>query len=149
MQSYVLLGSGNMRPLEASDWRRDDLEARFVAGTVDTAYPGYGHDFRPVFVDKGGLTATELEQGHSPPGALELPGHLSPYLRCMLSVATRLQITPDNQVNKASLVVELRDTWKQMRGEDASKPDLEHMATFLREPESKAGRGTRRLILKK
>ena len=59
---------------------------------------------------------------------LILPEHLSPYLKCMLAVAKKLRIDPDNQVNKASLEEELKEVWRKMRGAEPEPTDLSWMA---------------------
>jgi hypothetical protein len=67
--------------------------------------------------------------------------HLSPYLALMLSVAKKLEITPDNQPKKDVVVAELKDAWPE--GAPPSPTLAEYMATALREIDSQGGRNKR------
>jgi hypothetical protein len=73
--------------------------------------------------------------------------HLSPYLRTMIAVAKRLEVSPANQPKKVSVEAEIVTTW---RGAKAPSPtQIASMATFIREPESQAGRRPHRPTRKK
>ena len=128
-------------------WRSDVLSPRFLLGRInlqnarDKFYASKDHYV--VFIGEESLGAYLLEQPHNKPDEALLPEHLSPYLKCMLAVARQLDISPENQPKKASLEATLKETWLRMRGAEPASTDLDRMATLLREPESKAGRGAK------
>jgi hypothetical protein len=68
--------------------------------------------------------------------------HLSPYLKTMLAVAKKLNITPENQPKLEVVTTELRACWTG--SEPLSDRLLRAAATLLREPESKLGRAKKR-----
>jgi hypothetical protein len=59
----------------------------------------------------------------------------------MLGVAEKLQITPENQPKKASIVAELEAAWTL--SDPLSANMIEAMATALREPGSQLGRAAK------
>jgi hypothetical protein len=72
--------------------------------------------------------------------ALNVP-HLSPYLAHIIQVASKLKITPENQLTKDAIEAELRPAWpKSPRDDDPSKNLIEAAATLMREPQSQLGR---------
>jgi hypothetical protein len=63
----------------------------------------------------------------------------SEYLKFMLEMTQKMGLTPENQIGKDAVMAQLKAAWKG--SVDLSRNDLNSMATLLREPESKLGRG--------
>lgn len=74
--------------------------------------------------------------------ALMLDRRISPYLRCMVSAAMQLDLCPENQIEKEALKLMVREYWTG--SEPLTDKDCDRMATLLRLPESKLGRGSPR-----
>ena len=70
--------------------------------------------------------------------AISVEPHLSPYLSLALTVAAKLNITPDNQPKKAVIESELKAAWP--RDISQSKRLISALATAMRQPESQRGR---------
>jgi hypothetical protein len=106
-----------------------------------------GEGFGYIFVERASLdrllTPTLIEQASVIPSGLE-DLHLSPYLKLMISVARKLNITPENQPNKLHLAAVLREEWKgePRLGERFS----ESLAQAMREPESQLGRAAKKKL---
>jgi hypothetical protein len=75
------------------------------------------------------------------PQSTDINVHLSPYLKVMLAVAKKMQITANDQPVKEAVIAELRAAWRG--AEPLSQRLLNAMGTLLREPESGLGRARR------
>jgi hypothetical protein len=144
LKSRALGQDGEMAPVPEKHWRSDIARKSFRECRLTLGGPlGAIVENGLVFVETESLGALLLQLPHSKSAEASLPEHLSPYLKCMLLVARKLQISPNNQPKKSVLEAELKDEWKRIRGGEPSPTDLSWMATLLREPESKAGRGAK------
>ena len=68
------------------------------------------------------------------------PSHLSPYLRVMIDVTRRLDITPGHQSLKREVTDAIASAWAETGRDKLSPSLLEAMGTCVREPESRGGR---------
>jgi hypothetical protein len=136
---------GKIQRLPKSVWNTERWWSRFDTCEIDVERP-FDHPFARdrgswIFVTSTSLSDFLLSLPKQPQCEQELP-HLSPYLRLMLIVAKRLDITPQHQPLKKAVVTELRSQWT---GDSPLSDSLvEAMGTILREPESKLGRAKRR-----
>jgi hypothetical protein len=135
--------NGSMVDAPRRLWNRGNLDEPFALGTMTLpGHPLAGDGL--IFVERESLDRLLLQMGSTKAEESILPDHLSPYLRCMLIVAKKLRINPDNQLKKEVVAAELRTAWKQMHGSEPEATDLNWMATLIREPGSKAGRGAKK-----
>jgi hypothetical protein len=66
-------------------------------------------------------------------------------MKAMLAVIKRMGINPENQPLKKAVEVEIAAEWKKLAGSRPLSPtEILYMATFVREPESQAGRGAKK-----
>jgi hypothetical protein len=65
--------------------------------------------------------------------------YLSPYVRCMIRASTELELTEHNQPKKLELEAQLPRFWDG--AEPLTATDLKSMATLMRSPDRKLGRG--------
>jgi hypothetical protein len=131
---------GELSPIPPSWWNTEMYRNRFVVCQMHPRDPygiGFGgEDFAWIFVSRESLERCVSLLPHKEMAAVQ--GHLSPYLRMMLSVARSLEITVDNQPKKEIVVEQLRKSWSGKVPLSAKLVDA--MATLLREPESQLGR---------
>lgn len=99
---------------------------------------------RYIFVDRLSLDAAlrSLDQALPESAGSEAVPYFSSYLRCMADVSVAMKLTPNDQRKKLELVEEIPKHWKGPG--KLSEMDIDKMATFLREPEHKKGRGRSR-----
>lgn len=146
-------GNGEMAPTPQAWWNNDEWHSRFQFGTVDPDNPvalvSYDevrdHKNRAyLFVTRKSLDAVLRTIGsvnNSEPSS-QVPSnqYLSPYLRLMIAVSSRMEVAPGNQPLKklvvAALEAEAERSWD---GRPISKNQLDYMATLIRDPESQAG----------
>ena len=132
---------GEIHELPKSVWNTERWRSRFETGELDVEHP-FQHPFKRdqgswIFIGSRTLSQFLLTLADQPPSDVELP-HLSPYLRVLLAVAKKLDITPDHQPLKKTVIAELEASWK---GESPlSDSLLRAMGTILREPESGLGK---------
>jgi hypothetical protein len=139
---------GAMMSVRPEWWNTERWAGRFFYGELD---PGRPFDTDPphsrgcpIFVQRSDLDRLVLahllrhfpDLGERPAMAADL--HLSPYLKVMLAVVRRANVTPENQPNKLSLEAEINAIWP---GDSPLSARLRSaMATLIREPESQQGR---------
>lgn len=146
---YRPVQGGEFAPIPSIWWNTERNSQRFVRCQINPTEPystGFAGDgFCWIF-----LTDETLHQYLTKPpseaAAKSGPNtksdvHLSPYLRVMLKVAEKLQITPENQPKKVVVEAALREEWTLP--EPLSANMLEAMATALREPGSQLGRAAK------
>lgn len=135
-----------MQPIPAHCWNGVNATNRFYLCQMSLRDPfgaGFaGASFGHIFIEKSSLDRFLLSQPFAAkPAGLDI--HLSPYLQVLVTVARKMQITPENQPKKEAIVEEIKAAW-------TGDPDLlkdtlaGYMATILREPESQLGRGKKR-----
>ena len=138
---------GPVRQLECSIWNTEYFWGRFDICRIDLSDPFSQRSSTQsgswLFVEtasferalSGGrndcCTVTDLAALNSV--------YLSPYVRCMIDATIRLGLCVNNQLKTEFLIAELPKYWKIPI--ELSGRDLKSMATLMREPESKAGRG--------
>ena len=131
---------GQMMQLSKTSWNTDRWQQRFGMCQIHPKYPfvlgSTGSDHCWIFLTSESLDRFLLTKPFVRVTSENLP-HLSPYIRIMLAVAKKLDITPDHQPKKDEVMAEIREVWT---GQPLSKNLLEAMATMLREPESQLGR---------
>lgn len=130
---------------DRSFWNTENYWPRFCTCQIDPQEP-----YRRTIVPTGGayifVERISLEKAlRLKPAEDVLEGgvdeYLSPYLRCMIEVSRALGITPTHQPKIDFLKAEIPRFWHgvpPLTGQDISR-----MATLLREPDSKSGRGNR------
>lgn len=131
---------GRMTQLSRTVWNTDRWLSRFDTCEIDVEAP-FEHPWKGegswIFVTEKSLDKFLFSLPHHQPTENNLP-HLSPYLRTMITVAAKVEISPDNQPKKESLVADICAAWK---GPGALTNHLaQAMATLLREPASQSGR---------
>jgi hypothetical protein len=141
-------GATSERP--ATAWNTELWHHRFVMCQMNPrdpfSYAFAGDQFEWIFLIRKSFDQYLLSYSDTKIDAETLP-HLSPYLRTMIAVAKRLEVSPANQPKKVSVEAEIVTTW---RGAKAPSPtQIASMATFIREPESQAGRRPHRPTRKK
>jgi hypothetical protein len=132
---------GEMSKLPAHVWNTDRWSSRFNTCEIDIQRP-FEHPFTKdegawIFVISASLDKLLVSRPHHRIVQEDLP-HLSPYLRTMIAVARRVEISPDNQVKKESLITEIHGAWKESTV--LTNHLAQVMATLLREPGSQLGR---------
>lgn len=133
---------GIMTTLPSYYWNGEGLEKRFVGCQMSLNDPfgegATGEELSYIFLQRESLLRFLLSQPFIE-NPLEKTIHLSPYLRVLVAVAQKLQITIEKQPKKEVIVAEIRQAWT---GPDPLGETLvAYMATILREPESQLGRG--------
>ena len=120
----------------ADDWNVDDFKPLFGLGQM--RFGVWQTEQVWIYLEKKGLDELmRLVHGGSAAEQLANDFHLSPYLRIMIEVARKLQISPSNQPNKESLEAEIRALWGEL---PSSERLASAMATLLREPASQLGK---------
>jgi hypothetical protein len=142
---------GLERPQDRSFWYTENFWWRFYTCQVDPAGP-YRAAVIPqggalIFVERGSLATAlrpkpELEP-KAPQLAFSQEEYLSPYIRCMVETTRALRITAQDPRKKDEIIEALPKHWSGAAG-DLTNADVERMATFLREPVHKKGRGRKR-----
>lgn len=130
-------------------WNTRHWLSRFQFGTVDPLKPTDAVSYDEardsgkrsyLFVSRPSLDAFLLSLGKAAP-TLSPDQHISPYIRLMLATSARLQVTPENQPTKATVVDALREGARDLNLNPAVSDRLfEAMAQLIREPESQLGR---------
>ena len=117
-------------------WNTESNHNRFVMCQINPRDPfgnGFaGENFAWIFVTRESLDRYVTSQPNSKCPEIR-EGHLSPYMRVMLSVASNLQISTENQPKKEVVIAALRSSWS---GKPLSSNLIETMATLLQEPEN-------------
>ena len=138
---------GPVRDLDCSIWNTEYFWGRFDSCRIDLSDP---FSQRPssqsgswLFVETAcferALSGAQDDCRTGTDLATLNSVYLSPYVRCMIDATIRLGLCANNQLKTEFLIAELPKFWKlpvQLSGRD-----LKSMATLMREPESKAGRG--------
>jgi hypothetical protein len=138
---------GEVRPLEAHIWNTESIWTRFACCQLSAESP-----FSDQIVQTGGLwifvenesLARSLRARRSNPATqvVARDGYLSPYLQTMIEVSRALRITPENQPKKQEVEAEIPKHWHDRAR--LMRSDVKWMATLIRDPASKAGRGRKR-----
>ena len=140
-----LKAGGKMRLVRREWWNTEHWHNRFMMCQLNPSDPfgrGFeGDNYCWIFLRKESLEKY-LQRQPFAPVATNIDVHLSPYMKTMLAVAKRLNITPDNQPKLDVVVAELRDCWPS--SEHPSARLLRAAGTLLREPESKLGRAKKK-----
>jgi hypothetical protein len=133
--------TGNMVAMPAKMWNTE-MAAQFIAECKVTIHGPLSTIVKngPVYMKTQSLEQFLLRQPFAEVTQAALP-HLSPYLKLMLSVARKLDVSRTNQPKKAAIVAELNAACE---GGPLSERMVEMMATLLREPDSQRGRGASR-----
>ncbi len=79
----------------------------------------------------------QLASAEPVPSTDALPAYVSPYIRIMLDISRKLDISPTNQPKLDVIIAEIESRWGEL---PQSKRLLEAMATMVRSPESQGGR---------
>jgi hypothetical protein len=142
--SYRPIPGGVFTPIPSVWWNTVRTAQRFFYCQIKPQDPFAvglaGEGYCWIFVTTESLDQFLVQQPHAEV-ASKFDAHLSPYLRVMVSVAERMQITPENQPKKAAVEAELKAAWTLP--EPLSANMLEAMATALREPGSQLGRAAK------
>jgi len=140
-----LKAGGAMKFVRREWWNTEYWLNRFVMCQLNPSKPfdlGFaGDDYHWIFLTKESLEKY-LQRQPFAAVATNIDVHLSPYMKTMLAVAKRLNITRENQPKLEVVVAELRDCWPGL--EAPSDRLLRAAGTLLREPESKLGRAKKR-----
>jgi hypothetical protein len=137
---------GQLTDIPAHHWNTEKLTPRFAWCQMSMAQPfsdgmggqGYGH----IYVDRASLERFLGSQPFaSKPADLDI--HMSPYVKLMLHVIRKWEITPDNQYTKDALEAAMKEEWTGPI--ELSDRLAKAMATLVREPESQAGRASKQL----
>jgi hypothetical protein len=138
---YRGISGGDIRPIPSSWWNTEKIGARFEMCQLNPKSPfssevsGDGHAW--IFISRSSLDQYIRNQPFAAQPA-DLKIYLSPYMRVMVTVARKLEISPQHQPKKEEVIAALRKEWT---GKGAISTHLvETMATLLREPESQLGR---------
>ena len=136
---------GKMKLVRREWWNTEYWLNRFMMCQLNPSNPfgpGFeGDDYCWIFLRKESLEKY-LQRQPFAAVATNIDVHLSPYMKTMLAVAKRLNITRENQPKLEVVVAELRDCWPGL--EAPSDRLLRAAGTLLREPESKLGRAKKR-----
>lgn len=137
---------GGLLPMRREHWNTEQVGFRFEYGAYDPQTPfktrGPTSSDQYIFLktdDLDGL-AQRLSIGLPQPAGLP---HLSPYMKVMLAVIERANVTKENQPPKSSIEAEIEALWTVEPA--LSERLLQAMATLIREPESQLGRGRKRI----
>ena len=135
---------GAMYVVPREHWNTDNWEPRFTIGQYNPSDPYgaafAGEKFYCLFVEEESLATLVVALSGAPvaESAAGPEATLSPYLRFMLALSRRLNLSPENQIPKAALEAEIKNAW---RGDPPlSERLVQAMATLMREPESQLGR---------
>lgn len=142
---------GVISPRDRWFWNTENFWWRFHTCQVDLADP-----YRAAVISTGGALlfverASIIAALQPPPEAEQSPSqpefrqeeYLSPYLRCMIEATRALKITANDPRKKDELIAVLPKYWPGA-ADDLTRADVERMATFLREPAHKKGRGRKK-----
>jgi len=136
---------GKMTVVRRAWWNTESCYNRFTMCQLNPREPFRlgleGDDCWWIFLTKKSLEKFLQSQPFAPVAA-NIDVYLSPYMKTMLAVAKRLNITPENQPKLEVVIAELRDCWPD--SEPPSDRLLHAAGTLLREPESKLGRAKKR-----
>lgn len=140
--AFRYVEGGEMLDINPICWNTDNLDPRFALCQLDPRNPFgsaiSGDHFGWIFLEREDLERFLLSQPFAEkPSGLDF--HLSPYMQTLVTVARKMKITPENQPKIAEIEAELEAAWT---GPDPLGTTIRgYMATILREPESRAGRG--------
>ena len=133
-------------------WNTENFWGRFHTCRVDSLSPFHAgavvEDGDYIFVELASYEAAikpAPQETRPEPVELRAPTELeyiSPYLHCMIAATRGLKITADDQRKKDEIIAALPDYWKGPGSLTAT--DIGHMATLMRDPEYKRGRGRRK-----
>lgn len=135
-------------PLAREDWNSEACFCRFDCCQLDPQ-----SIFSPraiiaggwwIYVERASFEAAMQGQRQVDVGgaaaALISDDRISPYIKTAITMALALDLTPDNQVDKAALELMVLDYWTGPG--ELSKRDCDRLATLLRQPESKLGKAS-------
>lgn len=132
---------GAMTFMKPEWWNTDHWSPRFFACEFDPMRPfspgTVGASYCKIFIQGNSLERLLLSKPFSELTHSTL-GHISPYLKLMLFVASKWKVTPENQPPKLALEAEIKTTWSGTQ--PLSDRLANAMATLIREPEIQAGR---------
>jgi hypothetical protein len=136
---------GKMEIVPRRWWNTESWRNRFVMCQLKPSEPFglgcTGEKYCWIFLASESLDKYLNGQPFAPVAA-NIDVHLSPYMKTMLAVAKRLNITAENQPKLEVVKAELRRCWTG--SEPLSDRLLTAAATLLREPESQLGRAKKR-----
>jgi hypothetical protein len=136
---------GETTDLQAKMWNAEKLGHRFDRCQMSLRHPFATSpklDPHWIFLSRESLRKYLAAQPYGSVST-ETPKHISPYLKIMLIVTERMDITPDKQPKKDEVIAEIDKTWT---GKQLSRKLAEVMATLIREPESQLGRAKKENI---
>lgn len=135
---------GSIERITADAWNTENWWSRFHTCQVDREKPfsrnvvsSGGHY---IFVERESLA--RLAGGAQKPKrdmTITADQYLSPYLKCMIRASKELGLTEGEQPKKEELILRLPEFWEGV--EPLTPTDLERMATCIRAPDRKLGRG--------
>lgn len=146
-------GGGTIEPVGKDGWNTENWMNRFFTCQIDVESP-FSPDVVPngghyIFVERSLLVAAlnggqTVETGQ---GVDASEQYFSPYMQCMIKATIGLGLTADIQPKKEVLMAALPDYW------DGDKPlnptETGAMATLMRAPERKLGRGWKAVASKR
>jgi hypothetical protein len=141
---------GALTPLERSFWNFEGYRIRFISGQFDQEAPfdvehaGVGQHW--IFADAPQLNAAlaKLKGMAVQPtdGKARTDDiYLSDYIKCQIAACRRLNVSPQNQPLKKVVETVLAQVWEGATA--LSKNDIEGMASFVRDPESRFPKGAK------
>ena len=144
------VGGGEMWEQSQWFWNTENFWGRFHTCRVDPLSPYQAgvvvEDGEYIFVELASFeTALNPAAQQPSPEPVELSApteleYLSPYLRCMIAVTRGLNITADDQRKKDEIIEAIPNYWPA-RADELQLSDISRMATFVRDPKHKKGRG--------
>jgi hypothetical protein len=128
-------------------WNSEHCLCRFDCCQVDPSQPYSPRSVTDkgwwIYVERSSFEAALQGQRQADIGsAAEIviaDDRISPFLKCMIAAAINLDLNPYNQIDKQALELLVSDFWTQP--EPLTGRDRDRMATLLRLPECKLGRG--------
>ena len=121
-------------------WNTENLDRRFDRCQMSLIDPFSDAGFDWIYLTRASLDEYLTGQPYAAPNAPNNV-HLSPYLKLMVAISKKMNITPDHQPKKEELIAVLKEKWT---GPDKLSENLVNsMATLLREPDSQRGSASR------
>jgi hypothetical protein len=136
-----------IKRIPSHHWDVDNIWPRFSCCRMNPDQPGdngiWGDKYHPIFIERDSLEKVLASQPFAVKPA-ELDIHLSPYMKLMLHVIRKWEITPENQYTKDALEAAMKEEWTGSI--ELSDRLAQAMATLVRKPESQGGRALKRPV---
>jgi hypothetical protein len=139
---------GRFYNVPPSDWNGENIRDRFRSFKMHPMAPFWSaapdHEKWWIFITRASFwRVIDIERKHAPKAedesrADEPTGHRSIYVNHMLRVGNHMQVTPEHQPKKAHLEAKIMELWTD--AVPLSGVDVKRMASFIRDPASRAGR---------